>query len=167
MFWKEHGPPHFHAVYAEYEALIEIRTLEVLQGSLPRRALAMVLEWAADHRGELMEKGAMRTDGDAAEDRATGVMPVPRSASPWRVAEIQALPGYRLSVRFNDGTSGTVDMARFISLECAGVFSALKDATLFARASIVLGVVTWPGGLDLAPDTMYRQIQEHGTWIVR
>lgn len=44
MFWREHAPPHFHAVYAEYEAEIDIRTLTVLRGQLPRRALAMVLE---------------------------------------------------------------------------------------------------------------------------
>lgn len=74
--------------------------------------------------------------------------------------------GYRLSVRFNDGTSGAVDMARFIHSADAGVFAALQDAALFARASVVLGVVTWPGDLDLAPDTMYRQIQANGTWIV-
>lgn len=55
MFWKDHAPPHFHALYAEHEALISIRTLEVLEGGLPRRALAMVLEWAADHREELTE----------------------------------------------------------------------------------------------------------------
>ena len=51
----EHNPPHFHALYAEYEALIDIQTLEVLEGSLPRRALAMVQEWANEHRAELME----------------------------------------------------------------------------------------------------------------
>jgi hypothetical protein len=44
IFWREHGPPHFHALYAEHEALIDIRTLEALQGSLPKRALALVLE---------------------------------------------------------------------------------------------------------------------------
>ncbi len=55
MFWREHAPPHFHALYGEHEALIDIRTLEVMQGSLPRRALALVLEWAVGHRGELME----------------------------------------------------------------------------------------------------------------
>jgi hypothetical protein len=55
MFWREHAPPHFHALYAEYEVEIDIRTLEVLQGKLPRRALALVLEWAAEHRNELME----------------------------------------------------------------------------------------------------------------
>jgi hypothetical protein len=55
IFWREHGPPHFHALYAEHEALIDIRTLEVLQGSLPKRALALVLEWALEHRTELIE----------------------------------------------------------------------------------------------------------------
>jgi hypothetical protein len=51
----EHNPPHFHALYAEYETQINIQTLEVIEGKLPRRALAMVLEWAAEHRAELME----------------------------------------------------------------------------------------------------------------
>jgi hypothetical protein len=55
MFWREHAPPHFHALYAEHEALIDIRTLEVIGGSLPKRALSLTLEWANDHRAELME----------------------------------------------------------------------------------------------------------------
>ena len=55
MYIREHAPPHFHAVYAEFEAEIDVRTLEVIRGALPRRALALVLEWAAEHRVELME----------------------------------------------------------------------------------------------------------------
>ena len=55
MFWQDHAPPHFHALYAEHEVLIDIRTLEVIGGSLPRRAHALVLEWAQEHRAELME----------------------------------------------------------------------------------------------------------------
>jgi hypothetical protein len=55
MFWKDHSPPHFHALYAEYEALIDIRTLEVIHGHLPKRALALVLEWTSEHRAELLE----------------------------------------------------------------------------------------------------------------
>ena len=35
MFWREHAPPHFHALYGEYEALTDIRTLVVIRGSLP------------------------------------------------------------------------------------------------------------------------------------
>jgi hypothetical protein len=55
MFWKDHSPPHFHAVYAENEAKIDIHTLEVMEGGLPRRALVLVLEWAQEHRTELIE----------------------------------------------------------------------------------------------------------------
>jgi len=55
MFWKDHAPPHFHALYAEDEALIDIRTLDVIEGQLTRRALALVLEWAQEHRAELLE----------------------------------------------------------------------------------------------------------------
>ncbi|MBI5546177.1 MAG: DUF4160 domain-containing protein [Deltaproteobacteria bacterium] len=53
MYYDDHAPPHFHAHYGEQDALVRIDTLELIQGALPRRALAMVLEWAAIHRGEL------------------------------------------------------------------------------------------------------------------
>ncbi len=55
MYWQEHNPPHFHALYGDAEVMINILTLEILKGSLPRRALALVLEWAAIHREELTE----------------------------------------------------------------------------------------------------------------
>ncbi|UTV82393.1 DUF4160 domain-containing protein (plasmid) [Acidithiobacillus sp. YTS05] len=55
MYWQEHAPPHFHALYAEYEVLISIETLEVLQGNMPRRALALIVEWAEKHQAELLE----------------------------------------------------------------------------------------------------------------
>ena len=55
MFWREHGPPHFHAVYAEHEAIIDLHELRVTRGHLPRRTLALVLEWATLNRDALME----------------------------------------------------------------------------------------------------------------
>ena len=54
MYHNEHGVPHFHVVYAEYEATIEIET-ERVHGSLPRRILALALEWARLHRAELLD----------------------------------------------------------------------------------------------------------------
>ena len=53
MYPNDHWPAHFHAVYGEHEALIEIDTLAVYRGEVPRRVLALVLEWAALHRDEL------------------------------------------------------------------------------------------------------------------
>lgn len=53
MFFRDHAPPHFHVEYAGHKAEIAIDTLAVLAGSLPRRTLALVLEWATLHRDEL------------------------------------------------------------------------------------------------------------------
>ena len=53
MFYNDHEPPHFHAVYGDDEVSVNIETLSIISGSLPRRAHALVLEWAAVHRDEL------------------------------------------------------------------------------------------------------------------
>jgi hypothetical protein len=53
MYFGDHVPPHFHALYAEFEALIAIETFAVIRGQLPNRAMALVLEWAQQHRDEL------------------------------------------------------------------------------------------------------------------
>ena len=53
IYYNEHQPPHFHAIYGEYEALIAIRNLAVLSGYLPSRALGLVVEWASVHQKEL------------------------------------------------------------------------------------------------------------------
>jgi len=53
MYYDGHNPAHFHAYYGDFEAIIRIDTLEVLQGELPKRALALVVEWAIEHREEL------------------------------------------------------------------------------------------------------------------
>ena len=55
MYYRDHAPPHFHAVYGDQEAAIAIDSLEVLEGRLSRRALSLVLDWAELHRPELRE----------------------------------------------------------------------------------------------------------------
>ena len=55
MFFNDHAPPHFHAEYGEFKATIDIKTLSVLSGTLPRRALDLVLDWAYNHQVELLE----------------------------------------------------------------------------------------------------------------
>jgi hypothetical protein len=61
MYWDDHAPPHFHALYAEHEILINIHTLEVIIGDMPRRAFAMILEWAQEHRQELLRNWELCT----------------------------------------------------------------------------------------------------------
>jgi hypothetical protein len=55
MYSDDHGPPHFHAYYAEYEAQVVFDTLEVLRGRLPNRQMGLVREWAAMHKNELAD----------------------------------------------------------------------------------------------------------------
>lgn len=54
MNYNDHAPPHFHARYGGDNAAIEIESLTVLAGSLPPRALGLVVEWAVLHRTELL-----------------------------------------------------------------------------------------------------------------
>jgi len=53
VYYREHLPPHFHAVYAGAEVLVSIDDLSVLSGEIPPRALGLVMEWASLHRTEL------------------------------------------------------------------------------------------------------------------
>lgn len=54
MYYDDHHPPHFHAYYSGDEAIISIETLEIMGGGLPKRARALVVEWAIEHRQELL-----------------------------------------------------------------------------------------------------------------
>ena len=53
MYHNDHAPPHFHASYQGFEALIRIADGGVMAGSMPKKALRIVQEWADRHRDEL------------------------------------------------------------------------------------------------------------------
>ncbi|MBX3044837.1 MAG: DUF4160 domain-containing protein [Candidatus Kapabacteria bacterium] len=55
MFYDEHNPPHFHAKYNEFKASIRISDLALMNGSLPPKALGLVVEWASLHQDELLQ----------------------------------------------------------------------------------------------------------------
>jgi len=42
MYWNDHNPPHFHAQYGDYEAIIGLNGV-IMEGKIPRSALSMVL----------------------------------------------------------------------------------------------------------------------------
>jgi hypothetical protein len=69
MYYDDHPPPHFHAYYGDQAAKISIDTLELLEGRLPKRAFALVVEWALTHRPEL------RADWERAE-RHESLLPI-------------------------------------------------------------------------------------------
>ncbi len=64
MYYKDHNPPHFHARYNDYKAIISIKDLSVIEGKLPPKVLGLVIEWASIYQKQLME------DWDLAEEFA-------------------------------------------------------------------------------------------------
>ena len=52
---SEHGVPHFHAVYGEFNGVFSIETLELMEGDLPLRSQKLVKEWAALYQSELLQ----------------------------------------------------------------------------------------------------------------
>ncbi len=54
IYWKEHGVPHFHAKYGGSRASFSIEDMRLLEGKLPPRVMAFVVEWAVKHQDELL-----------------------------------------------------------------------------------------------------------------
>ena len=63
MYYDDHAPPHFHAIYGSEKAEVRIDPPGILKGRLSPRALAMVTEWAALHQTELLEAWGQRSTG--------------------------------------------------------------------------------------------------------
>lgn len=53
IYYREHHPAHFHAIYGDQEAIIQIDNLQLMRGRLSPRAMGLVLEWALSHQKEL------------------------------------------------------------------------------------------------------------------
>ena len=53
MYFNDHLPPHFHAIYNEYNAIFDLNTLEMIQGDLPPKAMKLVKEWAEEYKVDL------------------------------------------------------------------------------------------------------------------
>ncbi len=55
LFFRDHSPPHFHAIYGEHLGLFSIESLEMIEGDLPPRARKLVIEWANGYKSDLMK----------------------------------------------------------------------------------------------------------------
>lgn len=79
MYYNDHAPPHFHARYGDFEAVIAINTGEIVEGHLPPRVLGLVQEWREYHRAELTEDWNLARERKALTNPAIGVTPCCRN----------------------------------------------------------------------------------------
>lgn len=63
MFFNDHNPPHFHVVYGDFRAIINISD-EIVEGFMPKRALKLVFEWMDLHKQELLENWQLAQNGE-------------------------------------------------------------------------------------------------------
>lgn len=85
----------------------------------------------------------------------------------WSIVRFKVLPNYKIEVSFADSTSGTADLAPRLSQGSSGDgFDPLCDEKLFSQVFLEHGALTWPGGIDLAPDAMYQRIRATGTSVL-
>ncbi len=75
MYFRDHGVPHFHAVYAGQEAVLSIRGLRVLEGRLPQRALALVRAWGRLHLDVTKNHAASRRSRRSKRSTTAGERP--------------------------------------------------------------------------------------------
>jgi len=76
------------------------------------------------------------------------------------ITDVEVVGDYRLRLTFADGTVGDVD---FSEREWRGVFEPLSDPAEFARVEVDAegGTISWPGGLDMAPEPLYAEARRH------
>jgi hypothetical protein len=78
-----------------------------------------------------------------------------------KVTRLERLGGFRLGVRFNDGSEGTHDFTAMVN-EPGPMLEPLRDEAYFARVFLEFGAPTWPNGFDIAPEWLRREMAAVG-----
>jgi Protein of unknown function (DUF2442) len=78
-----------------------------------------------------------------------------------KVTRLERLAGFRLRVRFNDGSEGAHDFTAMVN-EPGPMLEPLRDAAYFARVFLEFGAPTWPNGFDIAPEWLRREMAAAG-----
>ncbi len=78
-----------------------------------------------------------------------------------KVTQLERLGGFRLRVRFNDGSEGVHDFAPMVG-EPGPLLEPLRDETFFSRVFLEFGAPTWPNGFDISPEWLRRRMADAG-----
>ena len=78
-----------------------------------------------------------------------------------KVTSLEKLGGFRLRVRFSDGSAGVHDFAALVN-EPGPMLEPLRDEAYFARVFFEFGAPTWPNGFDIAPEWLRREMDAAG-----
>ena len=78
-----------------------------------------------------------------------------------KIVKVEPLSGYRLRLRFSDGSEGERDFSDIVG-EGGPMVDVLKDSNFFARVFLDLGTLSWPNGFDLDSIALHDEMQRAG-----
>jgi hypothetical protein len=78
-----------------------------------------------------------------------------------KLTRLEKLGGFRLRLRFSDGSEGEHDFAAMVK-EPGPMLEALRDEAYFKRVFLEFGAPTWPNGFDIAPEWLRREMEAAG-----
>ena len=78
-----------------------------------------------------------------------------------KVTKIRALDGFKLELRFSDGTGGVLDCSAIVA-EDGPMVEPLRDPKFFSQVFLEFGAPTWPNGYDIAPWTAKAEVEAAG-----
>jgi hypothetical protein len=149
FYFDGHPPPHFHAKYAEYRAVIRIDPLKVIYGGLPKAG-------AQNHRlGEVENRGTAQGLGDLSRGRKSGDDQMKKLA---RMTTVEPVIHGVLKIVWNDGYEGVVDLRPTIAR--GKIFTYLKKPENFRKVALdeyghAIGWVNDKGEeIDFGADTL-------------
>lgn len=75
------------------------------------------------------------------------------------IIQLSVIKNYELSLTFEDGKTGRIDIAKYILFE--GVFAPLKDKQYFSQVYVNknTGTICWNNGADIAPEFLYTHLE--------
>jgi len=157
MFFDDHGPPHFHARHADGSAKVRLDTREMIDSSLGRRQLRFVVAWAELHQDELLENWRLARAGETLRE----IEPPMIGLTP-DITTVAVVRHGVLRLTFADGLAAEIDVLERMR---GPVFQEARTLAGFAKVTVgaETGTVVWPGGADLAPDTLYEHART-GAW---
>ena len=78
-----------------------------------------------------------------------------------KITRLEKIGGFRLRLRFTDGSEGTHDFVSMVS-EGGPMLEPLRDEAYFNRVFLEFGALTWPNGFDIAPEWLRREMEVAG-----
>lgn len=152
MFFKpkEHEPSHIHALYGEHIGIFDLKTMQMTEGDLPKKAQELVKEWMSANQKELLNMWDSQKLGKLPPLKG-GIRMLPR------IQRVTPLPDYILRVLFDDGKTVLYDVKE--DMNEIESYRELKDIYgLFNQVQLDQSrtCVFWNERIDLPSDTLYE-----------